>query len=93
MQSKNSIDRVRGQVNDRTRRPRSEGGAAEDHEDHRAEKRVHPDKANKMTMQVVNNVEVKRHKIVTLKVKRKKPDSGKDQTVRQTHREPAEAAH
>ena len=46
-----------------------------------------------MTMQVVNAVEVKRHKIITIKVKRRRPEPGKDQTVRQTHRESGEAAH
>ena len=39
-----NIVRVRGQTNDQTRRPRSEGGAAEDHQEHHAEKRIHLEK-------------------------------------------------
>ena len=34
-----------------------------------------------MTMQVVNTVEVKKHKIITMKVQRRKPDPGKAQTT------------
>ena len=45
-----------------------------------------------MTMQVVNTVELKKHKIMTMKVQRRKPDPGKDQTVRRIHREPGEAS-
>ena len=36
-----NIVRVRGQTNDQTRRPRSEGEAAEDHQEHHVEKRIH----------------------------------------------------
>ena len=46
-----------------------------------------------MSLQVPYTVEVKKYKSITMKVKRRKPDPGKDQTVRQTHQEPGEAAH
>ena len=42
---------------------------------------------------VKNTVDVKKHKIIKMKVQRKKPDPGKEQTVCRTHREPTEAAH
>ena len=46
-----------------------------------------------LILQVLYTVEVKKHESITMKVYRRKPNPDKDQTVRQTHREPGEASH
>ena len=48
---------------------------------------------NQMITGVENTVDVKKHEIIKMKVQRRKPDPGKEKTVRRTLREPTEAAH
>ena len=92
MQRKNSIVRVRDQANDQARRLHSEGGAA---------------KIVKIAVQRKESIqgssdpasgvhlggEKTREQHNEVVEKERKPNPDKDQTVRQTHREPGEAAH